>query len=381
MTDRHQTEMLGRKSWGAIGLDLAQQRSQRAGEAAAGQLPVKAGAHMLAAGGAHRRRLDYVRSGARPEQQRRRRHRPEGRAPRTMASTISRGPAASGASTGRPAASASTSAMPKGSRGAQCSRQAARARSSCGSARAPAISTAPCRSSSAARVRSPASVPSSPVTGPPTKRSVSSGSRAASDRSDLERQIGPLPAGDRAEHEHCRRRRWRTGVGEAFRVDARGDHPQPRARRSARIEICAPPPRTGRSRPRRGPPQRARRRQSLDPAESRDGQTPTAVSANGETGDRAPHAPGDDQLGIKIASELHAAREHVRRARARCQHAVPRCTAEIEPALRDRRARSDSPRGHAQPAVLRGMPERGSRRSRPRSRAARARRRRTRLST
>ena len=108
-----------------------------------------------------------------------------------------------GATTGRPAASASSTAIPNGSRSAQCSRQLARARAP------PRVATAP-----AARPRPPGPAGGAlaqlaqraarrvVASGAPASRSRSPGIAAARERARLERQVGRFQRHERAEHQH-----------------------------------------------------------------------------------------------------------------------------------------------------------------------------------
>ena len=100
-------------------------------------------------------------------------------APGLAESTISAGPPPAAATTGVPQASASAITRPKGSRSAQCSRQAALRSSDTGSSVSPTRSTRPARSCWLARAlrRSASAGPSAPRAAP-TMRSRTSGRRS-----------------------------------------------------------------------------------------------------------------------------------------------------------------------------------------------------------
>ena len=139
--------------------------------------------------------------------------------------TISAGPPASGTTTGRPAASASTTTIPKGSSGAAWSRQVA-VRELVGGIGAAAedLDVAgqvgpgrPCPQAGhqvgcRARDRSPG------------QRELQAGQLTPGDGHGLEREVGPLPLHQRPKGEHPRRGarvgRWRRDRGEAGQIGA-----------------------------------------------------------------------------------------------------------------------------------------------------------------
>ena len=151
---------------------------------------------------------------------------------------------------------------PNGSRGAQCSRQAGpRERPPRGSAHAPGELDRS-RQVGPRRARAQARRSSSRLGGPAARRPAAAadpGSAPARQRARLERQVWPLPADQRAQHEHLRRdgrlggrrNRCTSTPGGDRRAAARRAAPEDRGR--------APPPATEPRRRRPAPRRRASR--------------------------------------------------------------------------------------------------------------------------
>ena len=199
---------------------------------------------------------------------------------------------------------------PNGSRGAQCSRQVARASAARGSRARPASSTAPARSGCAARRAQPVDAARSrPSSAAPTSRSRSSGTRRRASATASSARSGRF-------HRPARRARatsgggaGSTGAAKRSGVDPRVDDMQPAPEPPPRIELVAPrlrgddhhAPRAG---PPRGPPPRSAGRAGSRGAAN---DHRPAAAQRPAAGDRRPHPPGDDQLGVQVARRAGAA--------------------------------------------------------------------------
>ena len=253
-------------------------------------------------------------------------------------STISAGPPASGTTTGRADARASSTAIPNGSRGAQCRRHVARASAPRGSGTWPSKETAPARSGCAARARSDSrSASPAPSSGAPSTRRRRSGtaclaidtaSSARSGRFQPTRAPNTTTSGGSAGGPSSSAKRSASTPG---KIDV-----QPARQPPAGIEIA----RDGVGRrhhqggPRRGGPDRradqpARGEVVVDERV----RPPGGTAARGQQArDRGPHPPGHQQVGLEAAlqaPDLGGVRHHRprgaqphRRARAQFAGAV-----------------------------------------------------------